>query len=173
MIRPASALLSLLFLAVASERPALAQLQLTPQVTPQTPVATPTRTPRAERPRRDRQQTPATDESTAANSNFPRRLTQKDIRTRFFDGEPINARGRGGASFVIVFHPDGRMERTSANGDKIAGKWHFLGDAYCSRWEGETHDTCYTVVQDGEVIKVVLTTRAIATWSKTGTPPLP
>jgi hypothetical protein len=89
--------------------------------------------------RRGQRQTPAATEAapgeTAAPSNFPRRLDQRTIRGRFFNGQPINARALGGGLFTLVFHEDGRMERTSPNGEVRTGRWRFLGDAYCSRWD--------------------------------------
>lgn len=110
----------------------------------------------------------------APSGNFPHRLTQGELRQRFFNGTAIISRGRGStALYTIVFAPNGAIERTDGKGDKVAGRWRFQGDAYCSRWEGEKRDNCYTVVEDGEVIKVVLFTRAIATWSVSGTPPAP
>lgn len=110
----------------------------------------------------------------APAANFPHRLTQAEIKERFFNGAPIISRGRGStAVFTLVFTPNGTIERTDAKGGKVNGHWKFLGDAYCSRWSGEKKDTCYTVVEDGEIIKVVFFTRAVATWSLAGTPPAP
>lgn len=172
---------------------ALAQLQLTPQTIRQSPQAQPT--PRGQQPRRDarregdpnqpgqqrrrdrrqQEQTAATqpEQQPVANPNFPRRLQQADLRSRFFDGRPINARALGGGLFTMVFHPDGRMERTAANGQTTNGRWRFLGDAYCSRWEGNSAEVCHTVVQEGQTVRVVRNTRAVATWSRDGAPRAP
>src|SRR6185312_5193715 len=88
------------------------------------------------------------------NPNFPHRLAQAEIQERFFSGQPIEARNSGGALFKVVFSPGGQAQRLNIKKDTTqTGKWRFLGDGYCSRWEGE-HEICYTVVQDKEIIKV-------------------
>jgi hypothetical protein len=176
----------------AAVTPAAAQLQLTPQETRRTPQSAPTQgrpAPRrgggdAQGARREgaegqqrgrRRGAPAAPpaEAEPAATNFPRRLDQRALRDRFFDGRPINARALGGALFVITFHVDGRMERVDARGQATNGRWRFQGDAYCSRWEGNRTETCHTVVQEGEVVRVVRNTRAVATWARGGpAPPL-
>ena len=183
---------ALIFLAL-SIAPAHAQLNLVPNDVPRSVIvapsavspstAAPTPTPSQNASPRRTNRKPA--EQAALNkaeeppqpatpSNFPRRLPQSELRNRFFDGEPIISRGRGSAALItLVFSKEGVVERTNAKGEKVIGRWKFLGDSYCSRWHGEKKDTCYTVVQDGEVTKVVFFTRAIATWSRTGTPPPP
>ncbi len=125
---------------------------------------------RAEERRRQQQQQQNAQPQQAAtppppNNPFPRRLDQREIRTRFFDGQPVNARGLGGATFVVRFHADGRMERTAPNGQVTNGRWRMLGDGYCSRWEGSA-EQCYTVVQDGATVRVVRGTRGVATWTR-------
>jgi hypothetical protein len=109
----------------------------------------------------------------AGPSNFPRRLDQRAIRARFFDGEPINARALGGELFTVRFHPDGRLVRISRSGEERAGRWRFQGDAYCSRWEGNRAESCHTIVEEGQVVRVVRNTRAVATWARGSTPPAP
>lgn len=164
-----------------------AQLRLTPGDIPHSAIEAPTAqgVPRAQPPKSERKKSakkPAETTETASTEaaapvttgNFPRRLPQLEIKTRFFNGEPITSRGRGSANlFTLIFTKDGTIQRTDAKGDKVLGRWKFLGDAYCSRWTGEKKDTCYTVVEDGEIIKVVFFTRAVATWSRNGTPPPP
>jgi hypothetical protein len=200
---------------------AMAQIQLVPQGRPGTsaqpsqqqrpPAFRPTNRPEAAGPdaqrgnRRRGQTTPPASAAPAdpnATSTFPRRLDQRTIRTRFFDGQPINARALGGGLFTLVFHEDGRMERTAANGQVTTGRWRFVGDAYCSRWDStapaapattpppptprqrgqrgqgqpaqrSAPETCHTVVQEGTTIRVVRNTRAVATWAREGTPPPP
>lgn len=162
--------------------PAFAQLQLTPQVR-QTPSGPPSQ---ANQPRRQgepqqgqrrqqqqRQQQQEDQQAAAPATNFPRRLDQRTIRTRFFDGQPLNARALGGALFTVTFFPDGRLQRTSARGEVTNGRWRFQGDAYCSRWDGNRTETCHTVVEEGTTIRVVRNTRAVATWAREGTPPPP
>ena len=170
--------------------PAGAQLRLTPGDVPQSALETPTVRPapkradganRKAKTTRDQTQASLNGEAPAAGEqvppaagNFPRRLPQAELKTRFFNGVPIISRGRGStALFTLVFNKDGVIERTDAKGDKVTGKWKFAGDAYCSRWTGEKKDTCYTVVEDGEIIKIVFFTRAVATWALSGTPPSP
>jgi hypothetical protein len=162
--------------------PALAQLQLTPQVR-QTPAGPPSQAspPHRQgesqqgqrRPPLQRQQQPEEQQAAAPTTNFPRRLDQRTIRTRFFNGQPMNARALGGALFTVTFFPDGRLQRTNAQSEVTNGRWRFQGDAYCSRWDGSRTETCHTVVEDGSVIKVVRNTRAVATWAREGTPPPP
>lgn len=174
-------------LLVTLAAPAGAQLRLTPGEVPQSAIEAPTVQPSPKR--RTAAKPVATEQKQAslnedvqgsppagpgAQGSFPRRLPQAEIRSRFFNGTPITSRGRGSPLlYTLVFSKDGVIERTDHKGDKVAGKWKFVGDAYCSRWDGEKKDTCYTVVEDGEIIKVVFFTRAVATWSLNGTPPAP
>jgi hypothetical protein len=178
-------------LALALATPALAQVQLLPPgsgVTPSPPAPgsqgqpnTGTRrdqnlTPEEQRRRREaeerrrreqqqRGQPPQQAAAPVPETNFPRRLDPREIRTRFFDGNEINARGLGGASFVLRFHADGKMERSAPNGQVTNGRWRMLGEGYCSRWEGSA-EQCFTVVQEGGTVRVVRGTRAVATWTR-------
>jgi hypothetical protein len=175
---------SLLFLAAPGPRPAQAQLVLTPpaqqqqQSQPQQPrrqVTEEERRRRAEEERRRRQGQAAQQQQGADGAppqgNFPRRLTPREIRDQFFDGRPVRARGLGNQLFTMVFHADGRMERTDARGDRVEGRWRFLADNYCSRWQNGG-ETCHTLVTDGTNVRVVRNTRAVAVWSR-GEGPLP
>ncbi len=127
---------------------AKAQIQLVPQGRPATsgqpsqqqrpPAFRPTNRPEAAGPdaqrgnrRRGQTPQPAADAAPAdpnAPTTFPRRLDQRTIRGRFFNGQPINARALGGGLFTLVFHEDGRMERTAANGQVTDGALRFVGD---------------------------------------------
>lgn len=189
---PLQALVTAPLLAQLYLSPASAQLRLTPGEVPQSTLEAPSARPVPQTPRRataaqkekaakDQKQAalghqdPAAGEPVApATGNFPRRLPQAELKTRFFNGIPIISRGRGStALFTLVFNKDGVSERTDSKGGKVTGRWKFAGDAYCSRWTGEKKDTCYTIVEDGEIIKVVFFTRAVATWAHNGTPPSP
>jgi hypothetical protein len=178
------ACLSLVALSLSGQRPAEAQLVLTPpaqqqqQSQPQQPRrAQPTeeeRRRRAEEERRRRQGQGAQQQGAdpaAPQGNFPRRLTPREIREQFFDGRPVRARGLGNQTFTMVFFPDGRMERTDARGDRVEGRWRFLADNYCSRWTSGP-ETCHTLVTDGTNVRVVRNTRAVAVWAR-GEGPLP
>jgi hypothetical protein len=176
--------LSLLVLAAPGHRAAEAQLVLTPPVQqqqqaqpPRRPVSEEDRRRRAEEERRRRQgqgqagqQQPGA-QGTPAQGNFPRRLTPREIRERFFDGQPVRARGLGNQTFTMVFQPDGRMERVDARGERVEGRWRFLADNYCSRWQTGP-ETCHTLVTDGQNVRVVRNTRAVAVWAR-GEGPLP
>lgn len=134
--------------------PAGAQLRLTPGDVPQSALETPSARAapkhadganRKAKATRDQTQASlngevptAREQVPPATGNFPRRLPQAELKTRFFNGVPIISRGRGStAVFTLVFNKDGVIERTDAKGDKVTGKWKFAGDAYCSRWTGE------------------------------------
>jgi hypothetical protein len=162
--------------------PALAQVQLVPppggasQQPPRPPEGpnagqrrdqnlTPEERERRRREAERRRQQQAAPAPPVPETNFPRRLPPPEIRTRFFDGNAINARGLGNSIFTLRFHADGKMERTAPNGQVTNGRWRMLGEGYCSRWEGSA-EQCFTVVQEGGTVKVVRGTRAVATWSR-------
>lgn len=107
----------------------------------------------------------------ATNSSFARRLEPRAIRERFFDGQPFNVRAIGGQIFRMTFHPDGRIERTDTQGQTVNGRWRFLGDTYCSRWDGNPAESCHTVVEEASVVRVVRNTRAVAVWARGDLPP--
>lgn len=180
----AVAVLAVAVLLSWSAAPALAQLQLTPQVPRQstttyvrpavpsgTPSAAGTATTDGTRPaqrstaRLPRQSGTATPEA-QTRGNFPRRLDQRAIRERFVDGQPIASRALGGQIYTLTFFPDGRLERISPQGETTKGRWRFQGDAYCSRWDGNRTETCHTVVEEGTTVRVVRNTRAVATWTR-------
>ena len=97
--------------------------------------------------------------------DFPHRLAQKDLQVLFFNGQPIEARGLGGVEFQVTYFSNGQAERLSRkSNEKVKGKWRLQGDGYCSHWEGES-EICYTIVQDGDIYKVVRGTRSVAIWS--------
>lgn len=101
----------------------------------------------------------------AQNSNFPRRLKQSEMQALFFNGLPIEARGLGRDTFTVTFFPNGKAQRVdAASKEKVQGKWYFLHDAYCSKWEKKP-ESCFTIVKDGDLYKVVRGTRAIAFWT--------
>jgi hypothetical protein len=159
-----------------SVAPALAQLQLTPQVPRQSSTsyvrpAVPNAEGEAARPaprapaRLPRQSGTASTEA-QTRGNFPRRLDQRAIRERFVDGQPIASRALGGQIYTLTFFPDGRLERISPQGETTKGRWRFQGDAYCSRWDGNRAETCHTIVEEGTTVRVVRNTRAVATWTR-------
>lgn len=152
-------------LAATASGPAAAQLVLTPQETRTTPVVRPEARPPAQRlppPSGTATMEPQT------RGNFPRRLDQRTIRARFMDGQPIASRTLGGQVYMLTFHQDGRLERVSPQGETSNGRWRFVGDAYCSRWDGNRTETCHTIVEEGQTVRVVRNTRAVATWTRPG-----
>lgn len=133
--------------------PVSAQWQLLPPVSPPKPTA---KLPKPER-------------EAATHGNFPRRMKREEIEALFFTGQPVEASGLGRASFQVTFFKDGTAERLNhVNNERKKGKWQFLGDGYCSKWEG-SGEGCYTVVKDGDIYKIVRGTRAISFWSAPGT----
>jgi hypothetical protein len=81
------------------------------------------------------------------------------------------ARGLGNQTFTLAFFPDGRMERTDGRGERVEGRWRFHADNYCSHWQNGP-ETCHTLVTDGQNVRVVRNTRAVAVWAQ-GEGPIP
>ncbi len=111
------------------------------------------------------QKAPKAAREASTRGNFPRRMKREDVEALFFNGNPVEAAGLGRASFRVTFFKNGEAARLdNKSGETKRGTWRWLGDGYCSKWE-KAHESCYTIVKDGEVYKIVRGTRAVAFWS--------
>ena len=108
------------------------------------------------------------------------RIAPKDIETLFFNGKPFTASTTSNVKYRMVFSADGTMTRepmgksgsksksksSASPGPKTEGTWKLSADGFCSTWK-DSKENCYRVHENGaNKWAVVVSTQAVAYWSK-------